>query len=155
MSRAILFVCTANICRSPMAEGALRGMLARLRRDTAIEVASAGTHDYHVGMPAYPEAVEVAKLRGYDITGHVARQISPGDLDRYDLVLAMDKGNLAAVRAMTPTRYKEKVDLLLAYGDAFRGREVPDPYRRRLKDYERALDMIEDACRGLVQHFLG
>ncbi len=149
MSRAVLFVCTANICRSPMAEGALRGILARMGRGEA-QIGSVGTHDYHVGMPAFPEAVEMAKQRGYDITRHVARQINAGDLDRYDLILAMDRFNLASLRAVTPTRHKSKIELLLEYGDEFHGKEIPDPYGADLRAYQVAMEMIEDGCRGLV-----
>ncbi|HSN22216.1 MAG TPA: low molecular weight protein-tyrosine-phosphatase [Usitatibacter sp.] len=150
MSSAVLFVCTANICRSPMAEGALRAMLASAGR-REMQVGSVGTHEYHVGMPAFPTAMETAKRRGYDISRHVARQITAGDLDRYDMLLALDRYNLASLRAITPTRHKGKIELLLEYGDAFRGREVPDPYGRDAADFERAMDLIEDGCRGLVK----
>ncbi len=115
------------------------------------EVASAGTHDYHVGKPAFPTAVEVAKKRGIDITSHVARRISPGDFDQYDLILAMDKANIANLQAIAPTRSKRKIELLLEYGDKYHGLEVPDPYGGEVRDFELALDMIKDGCRGLVQ----
>lgn len=150
MTRAVLFVCTANICRSPMAEGALRGMLTRAGHSSA-HVASVGTHDYHVGMPAFPDAVEVAKQRGYDITRHAARQINAGDLDRYDMILAMDRFNLASLRAVTPTRHKSKIELLLEYGEEFQGKEIRDPYGGEIDDFQRAMDMIEDGCRGLLR----
>ena len=149
MSSAVLFVCTANICRSPMAEGALRGMLGASRGH--IEIASVGTHDYHVGMPAYPEAVDAAKRHGYDITRHVARQITAGDLDRFDLILAMDRFNMASLRTITPTRHKGKLELLLEYGDEFRLQEIADPYGRSPADFEHTLEMIEDGCQGLVK----
>ena len=151
MTHAVLFVCTANICRSPMAEGALRSMLSASPRAAALEIASVGTHDYHVGRPAFPAAVEVAKLRGYDITRHVARRIAPGDLDHYDLVLAMDRFNVANLLAVAPTRCKGKIELLLEYGEDFHGAEVPDPYGGDLAQFKRAMDMIEDGCRGLVK----
>lgn len=134
-----------------MAEGALKGMLARLGRATNAQIGSVGTHDYHIGMPAFPEAVEMAKRRGYDITRHVARQINAGDLDRYDLILAMDRFNLGSLRAVTPTRHKSKIELLLDYGDEFHGKEIPDPYGGDREDFELAMDMIEDGCRGLVR----
>jgi protein-tyrosine phosphatase len=151
MLRAVLFVCTANICRSPLAAGVLRSMVASEAPGMAIDVESAGTHDYHAGMPAFPTAVEVARARGYDITGHFARRIAPGDLERYDAILAMDRYNIAALGMLAPTRCKGKIELLLEYGGRFHGEEVPDPYGGEVRDFELALDMIEDGCRGLVR----
>ena len=149
--RSILFVCTANICRSPTAEGLFRYYLAQKGRDADFEVASAGTHDYHVGKPPFPTAVEVSKRRGYDITQHVARRIVPNDFDHFEMILAMDRGNLATLTQIAPTRSKQKIELLLEYGDRYHGEEVPDPYGGEVEDFERALSMIEDGCQGLVK----
>ena len=148
---SILFVCTANICRSPTAEGILRRLLAHGGHADAFEVASAGTHDYHVGKPPFPAAVEVAKRRGYDITACVSRRITSNDFDHYDAILAMDKSNLASLRTIAPTRSKQKIELLLEYGDKYYGKEVPDPYGGKEEDFNLALDMIEDGCRGLAR----
>ena len=112
---------------------------------------SAGTHEYHVGKPPFPLAVEMAKRKGYDITGCIARRIVPGDFDRFDMILAMDGGNLANLRTIAPTRSKQKIELLLEYGDEFHGQEIPDPYNGTEKDFERALAMIEDGCAGLLE----
>jgi protein-tyrosine phosphatase len=149
--RAILFVCTANICRSPMAEGVARRMLGVGKADSDFDIDSAGTHAMMVGRPPFPTAMEAAKSRGYDLTAIVSRQVKGDDFDRFDLILGMDRGNLAALRAMAPTRCKQKIELFLEYGDQYHGREVPDPYGGEAKDFERALDMIEDGCRGLAQ----
>ena len=151
MTHAVLFVCTANICRSPMAEGAFRAMLQRAAPGRKLEIASVGTHDYHVGKPAFPTAVEIAGKRGYDIARHVARRITPGDFERFDVILAMDRFNIASLRTIAPTRAKGKIELLLDYGDDFHGEEVPDPYGGEVGDFERAMVRIEDGCRGLVQ----
>jgi protein-tyrosine phosphatase len=148
--RSILFVCTANICRSPTAAAVMRRYLGRKGAEAQFEVASAGTHDYHVGKPPFPMAVEVAKQKGIDLTGHTARRISMGDFDHYDMILCMDRGHLAALRKIAPTRAKQKIELLLEYGDQFHGEDVPDPYGGELQDYEQALVMIKDGCRGLV-----
>ena len=148
---SILFVCTANICRSPTAEGILRRLLAHVGHAKGFEVASAGTHDYHVGKPPFPAAVEIAKRRGYDITGCVARRITSNDFDHYDAILAMDKSNLASLRTIAPTRSKQKIELLLEYGDKYYGKEVPDPYGGGEQEFSLALDMIEDGCRGLAR----
>jgi protein-tyrosine phosphatase len=151
MTRAVLFVCTANICRSPMAEGTLRWMASKVPLPGPLDIASVGTHDYHIGKPAFPAAVQTAKAHGYDITRHVARRITPGDLERYDLILAMDRYNIANLRTIAPTRCKRKIELLLEYGEEYHGLEVPDPYGGEIAGFERAMRMIEDGCRGLMQ----
>ena len=148
--RSILFVCTANICRSPMAEGVLRKLLADAGRESGFEIDSAGTHDYHVGSPPFKGSLECAKKRGYEIGHLVARRVRPQDFEHFDAILAMDRGNAASLRTIAPTRYKNKIELLLDYGDEFYGKDIPDPYGGQAKDFELALDMIEDGCRGLA-----
>jgi protein-tyrosine phosphatase len=148
--RSILFVCTANICRSPMAEGVFRKLLSEAGRAGDFQVDSAGTHDYHVGKPPFAKARECAARRGYEISHLVARRVAPNDFDEFDAILVMDRANLAALKAVAPTRCKNKLELLLAYGDAHYGKDVPDPYGGPDKAFETALDMIEDGCRGLA-----
>jgi len=147
--RSILLVCTANICRSPMAEGVLRKLLADAGREAQFEIDSAGTH-YQVGKPPYEKAVLAAERRGYTIDHLVARQVAPKDFDHFDAILAMDRGNVASLKTIAPTRVKNKIELLLEYGDEHYGKDIPDPYKAKDKAYETALDMIEDGCRGLA-----
>ena len=149
--RSILFVCTANICRSPMAEGVFRKVLATRGAADRFDIDSAGTHDYYTGKPPYPMAVAAAKARGYDITHLVARRIRQHDFDHFDLILGMDKSNLESLKSVCPTRSKNKIELLMDYGDSFHGKDVPDPYGGEVKDFELALDLIEDGCRGLAK----
>jgi protein-tyrosine phosphatase len=148
--RSILLVCTANICRSPMAEGVLRKLLADSGREKEFEIDSAGTHDYHAGKPPFEKATQAAQRRGYKIDHLVSRQVTPRDFDHFDAILVMDRGNLAALKSIAPTRCKDKIELLLEYGDEHYGKDVPDPYGQKDKAYEVALDMIEDGCRGLA-----
>jgi protein-tyrosine phosphatase len=148
--RSILFVCTANLCRSPMAEGVFRKLVSDSRREADFEIDSAGTHDYHVGKPPFQKAVECAKKRGYEISHLVARRVVPNDFDHFDAILAMDRANVASLKTITPTRCKNKIELLTDYGDAHYGKDIPDPYGRQDKDFNLALDMIEDGCRGLA-----
>lgn len=151
MPQSVLFVCTANICRSPTAAGVLRKLASRQgAAEGRFEIDSAGTHDYHVGKPPFPGAVAAAKRRGYDLTQMVARQVRAHDFDHFDHILAMDRSNLESLQRVAPTRAKPRIELLLAYGDRFHGLEVPDPYGGEAKDFELALDMIEDGCRGLA-----
>ena len=149
--RSILFVCTANICRSPTAEGVLRNLLAKEGLEGKLEIESAGTHEYFAGKPPFASAVEMAKRRGYDISGCVARRVASGDFDHFDMILAMDRGNLANLRTIAPTRSKQKIELLLEYGDKYHGQEIPDPYGGTEKEFQTALDMIEDGCTGLLE----
>ena len=132
-----------------MAEGVLRAYGAA--KGLEIDIDSAGTHDYHVGKPPFPLAVATAKRRGYDITRCVSRRIRPHDFDHFDFILAMDGKNIARLRTICPTRCKPKIELLLEYGDKYHGKEVPDPYGGEVKDFELALDMIEDGCKGLAK----
>jgi protein-tyrosine phosphatase len=151
MAHAVLFVCTANICRSPTAAAVLRHLLARQGAEHGFKIDSAGTHEYHVGKPPFATAIEVAQARGIKIMEHRARRVTPGDFDLYDFILAMDRSNVANLRAVAPTRSKHKIELLLEYGDAFHGLDVPDPYGGEVKDFQRALEMIEDGCQGVAR----
>jgi protein-tyrosine phosphatase len=134
-----------------MAEGVLRKMLADNWIAPKIEIESVGTHDYQIGKPPSDMAVETAKKRGYEIKHLVARPVRPSDLDHYDMILGMDRANIAHLRTIAPTRCKPKIELLLAFGDKYHGQEIPDPFGKKAKDYELALDMIEDGCRGLME----
>jgi len=147
----ILLVCTANICRSPMAEGILRRACVEANLDFDID--SAATHGYKVGSTPFPLAVEVARHRGCDITGCVARKVRPHDFRYFDLILAMDRDNLAVLRSEAPPHCRHKVRLLLEYGSWYRGCGVRDPYGADVFAFERAFDMIEDGCRGLVRSY--
>lgn len=134
-----------------MAESVLRAMLARSGVDAAaVVIESAGTHDYQAGKPPSELTVQAARGRGYEICERRARPVTPGDFDRFDHILAMDRANLAHLRAICPTRCKHKVELLLEYGDEHHGQEVPDPYGGDPRGYDRALELIEDGCRGLA-----
>lgn len=150
----ILFVCTANICRSPSAEGVFRKLVENSPLAGQLEIDSVGTHDYHIGEAPDARAIEHAAMRGYDLSHLRARQISPDDFERFDYVLAMDAANMRHLKAICPTRLSEKIELLLNFGGARDEHEVPDPYGGRPRDFEHALDMIEAACHGLLAYLL-
>ena len=132
-----------------MAWGVFRKIVAG--HGKAFQVDAAGTHDYHIGKPPFPLAVEAAKRRGIDITHHISRRVGGHDLDHFDMILAMDRSNLSSLNAIAPTRCKGKIELFLEYGDTYHGQEVPDPMGGEAKDFDHALDMIEDGCRGLAK----
>src|SRR5512135_2122617 len=103
----ILFVCMGNICRSPVVEAVVRTRLHMA--GLAVEVASAGTEDYHIGEPADRRAIASARARGYDVSAHRARQVSDADLRQFDHLLVMDRVNLRALRANWPVDHLGKV----------------------------------------------
>ena len=150
----LLFVCTANICRSPTAEGVFRKLAADTPLVGELEIDSAGTHDFHVGAAPDARAIKHAAARGYELDHLRSRLINPGDFDYYDFILAMDGDNVRNLKSMCPTRLSQKIELLLDYGSIDAVSEVPDPYQGSAREFEHALDLIEDGCRGLVAYLL-
>jgi protein-tyrosine phosphatase len=147
----ILFVCMANICRSPTAEGVMRTMVKRAGLDDLILVDSAGTHDYHIGSPPDSRSQAAALRRGYDLSDLRGRLLVPEDFERFDLLLAMDFNNLDRLQNMCPPQHQPKVGLLMGYATKYKSPVVPDPYARGAADFDRVLDYVEDACSGLVR----
>ena len=143
MTIGVLFVCTGNICRSPMAEGVFRGMAHRAGLDSAFTIDSAGTYNGHAGEPPSPLAIQAAARRGYDIASLRARPVVAADIARFDHVLAMDRGHMAALRLLAP---RELIGRLRMFANT----DVADPYGGNERDYERALDVIEAGCRALL-----
>ena len=138
----VLFVCTGNICRSPTAEGVLRRPAET--ENVKIHVESRGTHDYHVGEPPDDRAQDHAQRRGYDLSAQRAKQFSKRDFEEFDLVLAMDRGHLRILQRLCPPQHAGKVRLFLQDAD------VPDPYYGGPEGFEEVLDLVEAACRGLL-----
>lgn len=148
----ILFVCLGNICRSPSAEGVFRRLLAERKPDVAMSVDSAGTADYHIGKSPDPRACAAAAERGIDITTLRARQVAPEDFDRFDYILAMDGSNLADLLRQCPEAHRGKVQRLATYARHHNVEDVPDPYYGEDDGFEYVLDLLEDACEGLLNH---
>jgi protein-tyrosine phosphatase len=148
----VLFVCTGNICRSPTAEVVFRTRAQRKGVDARVMVASAGTGDWHVGMPPDRRALAHAAKRGYDLSAVRARQISLGDFEVFDWILCMDQSNLRDVRVMRPGSYGGRLGLFLEFAPHAGLREVPDPYYAGPPHFERVLDLIEQASDGLLAH---
>ena len=153
MAIGVLFVCTGNICRSPMAAGVFRTLARRAAMADAFTIDSAGTYDGHVGAPASPLAIEAARLRGYDIDDHRARLLTNEDLLKFDLPLAMDRTHLAAMRWMAPRDRQDHPTLLMKFAPELGIEEVADPFGGPARGYEEALNLIEAACKGLLAGF--
>jgi protein-tyrosine phosphatase len=148
----ILFVCLGNICRSPTAEGVLRTLAAREAPELAIEVDSAGTAAYHMGEPPDPRTRQAAARRGYDLRALRARVVEPGDFERFDLILAMDRENLRVLRRHAPPDAHERLRLFLEFAPEAGPEDVPDPYYGGPNGFEEVLDIVEAATRGLLAH---
>jgi protein-tyrosine phosphatase len=150
----LLFVCMGNICRSPTAEAVMRDLVTREGLDGAIEIDSAGTGAWHVGDPPDPRSTAAAKARGIVMEG-AARQVTDADFEAYDLLLAADEQNVAALRAVAPDDgAAAKVVLLRAFDPAAVAAgdvEVPDPYYGGASGFDDVLDMVDAACRGLLE----
>ncbi|MER7710539.1 low molecular weight protein-tyrosine-phosphatase [Streptomyces werraensis] len=151
MTYRVCFVCTGNICRSPMAEFVFRARVAEAGLEDLVEVDSAGTGGWHEGEGADPRTVAVLRENGYD-SEHTARQFDPSWFGRLDLVVALDAGHLRALRRLAPTeRDAEKVRLLRSYdpaaGDDL---DVPDPYYGGPEGFDACLEMVEAASLGLL-----
>jgi protein-tyrosine phosphatase len=146
----VLFVCLGNICRSPTAEAVMRDLVARLAPTLAVEVDSAGTHAYHVGDPPDRRTQAAALRRGIDMSGLRARVVEAQDFARFDLILAMDEGNLAHLLQMAPAAQRTRVRLFLDYAPQLEISAVPDPYYGGPSGFEHVLDLSEAAARGLL-----
>ncbi|MFI8888868.1 low molecular weight protein-tyrosine-phosphatase [Streptomyces paradoxus] len=151
MTYRVCFVCTGNICRSPMAEIVFRARVAEAGLDELVEVDSAGTGGWHEGDGADPRTVSVLEDNGYE-GGHTARQFQPSWFSRLDLVIALDSGHLGALRRLAPTEQDaEKVRLLRSYDPAAGDDpDVPDPYYGGMDGFEECLEMVEAASTGLL-----
>jgi protein-tyrosine phosphatase len=145
----VLFVCLGNICRSPLAEGAFRHVLAERGLAERFHVDSAGISDFHEGEPPDRRAVAAATARGIDISGQRSRPIRPGDFLAFDWILAMDGSNLTALDGRAPDHATAHVGLLLEVAEG-RPAAVPDPYYDGPAEFERVLDMVSAAAERLA-----
>jgi protein-tyrosine phosphatase len=150
----ILFVCLGNICRSPTAEAVFRHIVAREAPDLDVTIASAGIGSWHIGEPPDERAQAAARRRGFDMSRQRARQIRREDLIEFDLILAMDRENLAELQRRAPTEGRERVRLFLEFADEPDVDEVPDPYYGGDEGFERVLDLTESAARGLLDYLM-
>jgi protein-tyrosine phosphatase len=144
----VVFVCTGNICRSPIAEKVFVHELEQAGLAEAVHVSSAGTGNWHVGSPADERAAAVLRAAGYDVA-HIARQVDAEQLGA-DLIVALDRSHQRALRSLVPE--PDRVRLLRSFDpDAPSGAEVPDPYYGDDDGFTTVLEMIRAAMPGMIE----
>jgi protein-tyrosine phosphatase len=149
--KRVLFVCLGNICRSPAAQAVFQSMVVGENLESFIEVDSAGTGDWHVGELPDPRMRKHGEARGYDLCS-LARSLAIKDFDQ-DYVIAMDKSNLRNIEAFASAKgrkFSGIVKLLCEFGTDPSICEVPDPYYGGDEGFALVLDLLEDACVGLL-----
>ena len=148
--KSILFVCMGNICRSPTAEGVFLHLLEQAGLADEFDIDSAGTHAYHINEPPDRRAQAAAARRGFTMSHLRARRVEAEDFERFDHIVAMDRDNVAALQDLADEQHYGKIHLFLDFSSG-NEEEVPDPYYGGAAGFERVLDLIEDASRGLLE----
>jgi protein-tyrosine phosphatase len=150
----LLFVCLGNICRSPSAENIMNHLIQQRQLQDQIRCDSAGTASYHVGNPPDRRMTAAAAKRNITLRGS-ARQFSRKDFEAFDLILAMDHDNYRNILALDRDgRYGDKVKLMCEFCTAHRDRDVPDPYYGGEAGFDYVIDLLMDACEGLLTYSL-
>ena len=148
----MLFVCAANMCRSPTAHGMFRHKLRKRGLEQQVSVDSADTHNLYTDRPTDERSQQCAAQRGCDISDLRARYLQDADFTQADLILVMDWNNLSLVQQLCPLEHQVKGHRVMEFGRLEGVAIVPDPYRGETKDFEHVLDLPEGACEGLLRH---
>ena len=148
----VTFVCMGNICRSPTAHGVFRHKLAQAGLSDVVQVDSAGTHNHHPGQAPDRRSQQHAARRDYDLSDLRARQLVAADFERSSLLLCMDWDNLALAQQVCPPTHRRKLRRLTEFCQRHDSPVVPDPYHGGAAGFEQVLDLVEDACDGLLLH---
>jgi len=146
----LLFVCLGNICRSPSAENIMNHLIRQAGLEDKIQCDSAGTSSYHIDSVPDRRMNAAAKLRGIELVGH-ARQFTKADFEEFDLILAMDRENYENICALDRSgRYRHKVRLMCDFCTRHTLNEVPDPYYGGDESFNQVIELLFDACEGLL-----
>ena len=145
-------VCTANICRSPIAHGLMRHLIDLKGLSDHITVKSAGTHVFQKGLPPDVRAQQVAAQYGIRLSDLRSRKIRPKDFSTYDYILAMDHENFQILQERCPEEYVHKISMIMEFSSETDVLEVPDPYFGNISGFERVFSMLEDAINGVAEH---
>lgn len=150
MTYRLLFVCLGNICRSPSAENIMNHLLIEASQTDAIACDSAGTSSYHIGAAPDRRMQAAANRRGIQLRG-AARQFAADDFEEFDLILAMDHSNYQDILARDRDgQYQNKVKMMCDYAQSHPDQEVPDPYYGGIDGFDYVIDLLLDACSGLL-----
>ncbi len=149
---SILMVCTANICRSPIAHGLLRHLIDLKELNDVVTVESAGTHIFEKGLAPDVRAQQVAGQYGIDLSDLRSRNVCLQDFSKYDSILAMDYGNYRILQEMCPEEHRHKISMVMGFAPESGVIEVPDPYFGNIAGFERVFSMLELAMKGLAEH---
>lgn len=146
----LLFVCSGNICRSPLAEALFVSLAKEAGMGEQFVVDSAGTHGYHEGEPADPRTRRVGRRHGLSVDS-LARPVIDADFDRFDLILAMDRGHLRELRARAGSGRHAEIRLMREFDPAANDTDVADPYYGGEEGFETMYRVLEPSCRGLLE----
>lgn len=150
----VLFVCMGNICRSPAAENLFRHLARKRGVEDRFEIDSAGTIGHHAGNPPDPRMSRTLAARGIPVEGR-ARRVTRADLDGFDHILVADHENLRDVRALDPKgTAPARVRILASCCQRYEADHIPDPYYGGQQGFEQVADLLEDACRSLLDELL-
>ena len=154
MTYKLLFVCLGNICRSPSAENIMNHLIKEAGWEDKITCDSAGTSGYHIGASPDRRMSSAAKKRGLKLEGK-ARKLTPSDLQRFDLILAMDRENYQDILYLDREgKYEDKVRLICDFANHKTDKEIPDPYYGGQDGFNYVMDLLFDACGGLLDYII-
>ena len=148
--KKLLFVCLGNICRSPSAEAVMNALIKKSGLEDKIYCDSAGTYGGHAGQPADSRMQSHAIKRGYNLTS-ISRALTYNDLKDFDLIIGMDSENISSIHFLDKKDiYSDKIVRMTDFCTKEKANYVPDPYYGGASGFEHVLDILEDACEGLL-----